>query len=204
MIGFFLGLRHGADPDHVAAITDIAAASGGGFKALRLSTIYAAGHAVMLLILGVIATSFGSLVPPGVDEALGRVIGATLLILAIMVVFNVLQGRAETKGSLLVNLVRRGRPATAEVGAADATVVGLIHGIGAETPSQMIILIAASATGGLGVVFAFVAGLFLTNTAIAMLAGSGFAMAKGSRAFLVLSMASAVYSGALGMSYMLA
>lgn len=204
MIGFLLGLRHGADPDHVAAITDIAAASGGGLKALRLSTVYAAGHAVMLLVLGAIATSFGAIVPAGVDEVFGRVIGATLLILATMVVVNLVQGRASTKGSLLVSLVRRGRGPSPEVGAVDASVVGLIHGIGAETPSQMLLLIAASATGGLGVVFAFVVGLFLTNTAIAMLAGSGFAVAKGSRAFLVLSMASAVYSGALGMSYMLA
>ena len=204
MIGFLLGLRHGADPDHVAAITDIAAASGGGFKALRLSTVYAAGHALMLLILGVVATSFGALVPNGVDEVFGRVIGATLLILAIMVVVGLVQGQPTTKGSLLVGVLRRRKTPSTEVGAVDASVVGLIHGIGAETPSQMLLLIAASATGGLGVVFAFVGGLFLTNTAIAMLAGSGFALAKGSRAFLVLSMASALYSGVLGMSYILA
>jgi high-affinity nickel permease len=204
MIGFILGLRHGADPDHVAAITDIAAASGGGLRALRLSTVYAAGHAVMLLALGVIATSFGALVPAGVDEVFGRVIGATLLILAIVVVVNLAKGRAATKASLLVGLLRRRRDPSGEVGAVDASVVGLIHGIGAETPSQMVLLIAASATGGLDVVFAFVVGLFLTNTAIAMLAGSGFALARGSRAFLVLSMASAVYSGLLGVSYILA
>jgi high-affinity nickel permease len=204
MMGFLLGLRHGADPDHVAAISDIAAASGGGVRALRLSTIYAGGHAVMLLALGLLATGFGALVPPGIDTMFGRIIGTTLVILAILVVYNLTQGRAVTRGSIVMNMVRRGRTRTTDLGPADATVVGLIHGIGAETPTQMILLVAASATGGLGVVLTFVGGLFLTNTIIAVLAGTGFALAKGSRAFLVLSFASAVYSGGLGLTYMLA
>jgi hypothetical protein len=202
MMGFLLGLRHGADPDHVAAISDIAASSGGGFRALRLATVYAGGHAVMLLVLGLLATSFGSLVPSGVDEAFGRVIGGTLLALALLVAYNLAQGRAETRGSLVRGLLHRGRPSS-QVGVADVTVVGLIHGIGAETPTQMVFLVAASATGGFWVVVTFVGGLFLTNTAIAALAGTGFALTKGSRAFVVLSAASALYSGLLGISYIL-
>lgn len=203
-MGFLLGLRHGADPDHVAAISDIAAASGGGMRALRLSTIYAGGHALMLLALGFLATGFGALVPAGIDTMFGRVIGATLIVLAVVVVYNLMQGRSVTRGSIVMSFVRRGRPPTADLGPADATVVGVVHGIGAETPTQMILLVAASTTGGLGVVLTFVGGLFLTNTIIAMLAGTGFALAKGSRAFLVLSLASAVYSGGLGLSYVLA
>jgi high-affinity nickel-transport protein len=204
MIGFLLGLRHGADPDHMAAISDIAAASGGGMRALRLSTVYAGGHALMLLALGLVATSFGSLVPAGVDEVFGRIIGGTLVVLAVVVAYNLFKGRAATRASILRDAVRRGKPASKEIGVADATIVGLIHGIGAETPTQMVLLVAASATGGLWVVLAFVGGLFLTNTAIAVLAGTGFALAKGSRAFLVLSGMSAAYSGLLGISYILA
>lgn len=44
-----LGLRHGSDIDHVAAISDLSATEGGGLRAFRLSTVYAVGHAAVLL-----------------------------------------------------------------------------------------------------------------------------------------------------------
>jgi high-affinity nickel permease len=54
-----LGLRHGYDIDHVAAISDLSAIEGGGLRGFRLSTVYAIGHAAVLLAFGVAAVSFG-------------------------------------------------------------------------------------------------------------------------------------------------
>ncbi len=48
-----LGLRHGPDIDHVAANSDLSATEGGGLRAFRLSTVYALGHAAVLVAFGV-------------------------------------------------------------------------------------------------------------------------------------------------------
>jgi high-affinity nickel permease len=50
-----LGLRHGSDIDHVAAISDLSATEDGGMRAFRLSTVYALGHAAVLVAFGVAA-----------------------------------------------------------------------------------------------------------------------------------------------------
>jgi high-affinity nickel-transport protein len=57
-------------------------------------------------------------------------------------------------------------------------VVGLIHGVGAETPTQVLVFLAAASAGGPAVgVFllaVFLAGLFLSNTGIAIASTYGF------------------------------
>jgi high-affinity nickel permease len=47
-----LGPRHGSDIDHVAAISDLSTTEGGGMRAFRLSTVYAFGHAAVLVAFG--------------------------------------------------------------------------------------------------------------------------------------------------------
>jgi high-affinity nickel permease len=86
-----LGLRHGSDIDHVAAISDLSATEGGGTRAFRLSTVYALGRAAVLLAFGVAAVSFGLVIPKAVDGLMGRVIGFTLIALAIYVVVGFLR-----------------------------------------------------------------------------------------------------------------
>lgn len=96
---FTLGLRHGWDWDHVAAITDITSSQAGDDarrRSLLFSTLYILGHALVVTALGVLAIAAGSTVPGWLDGVMGRVIGATLVALGIYVI---------------VSLVRHGRDA---------------------------------------------------------------------------------------------
>ena len=219
MLGIFtLGFRHGFDLDHVAAITDISGSQFGRLRAFVLSTLYALGHAVMVVVLGLGIAWAGWDVPDA-----GRVVGATLVVLGSYVLWCVATGRRPTsRAGLLTRGMHRMRdtlrpttvvehehghahgdhdplhrhtheeldpnggalepsPVTVEhrhrhrhegipapYGAAGAVGVGLIHGIGAETPTQVLAL--ASGTPSLA---PFLLGLFLANTVVAVVAAVG-------------------------------
>jgi high-affinity nickel-transport protein len=61
--------------------------------------------------------------------------------------------------------------------------IGVLHGIGAETPTQVVVFLAAASAGGIGaglvVLFAFVTGLVAANSAIT--AASAFGLAAAAR-----------------------
>jgi len=68
-------------------------------------------------------------------------------------------------------------------GKGTAFVVGMVHGIGAETPTQVLIFLTAVTTGGkLGgeaVLLTFIVGLLMSNTLITF--GSSFGFLRASR-----------------------
>lgn len=231
-----LGLRHGFDVDHLAAIGDIAGAERSPRRALGLSTVYALAHGAVVLVLGIVAVVGGSYVPPSLDEVLGRIAGLTLLMMGAYVLLGlvrhgtafrvrsrwslVLEGLAAVRGRLrdgaaVVEFAHdhphdHRRPhghdhATDEVRAEaqqGATVVGhrhphrhrgvlpgagygwrasagvgIVHGLGAETPTQVVLFVAAAGAGGvaagLSVLGSFVVGLLLANTTVAAVAAAG-------------------------------
>ncbi|RPJ13883.1 MAG: hypothetical protein EHM22_03435 [Actinobacteria bacterium] len=83
--GFLFGFRHGIDWDHIAAITDITSSQEERGRALEYGTIYALGHALVVLVIGVVAIALGARLPEGVDEVMGRIVGVTLIALGIYV-----------------------------------------------------------------------------------------------------------------------
>jgi high-affinity nickel permease len=202
-----LGLRHGYDVDHVAAISDLSATGGGGVRAFRLSTVYALGHAAVLLAFGVAAVSFRFVIPEAVDGLMGRVIGFTLIVLALYVVVGFARfGRTwqpRSRGSLIWSAAHRRlhhHDIDNDASTAGAFTIGMIHAIGAETPTQLLLLPAA-AEFGLGVVIAFVVGILLTNTVLAAASAWGLMRIRGSLAYSALSIAAATLSAVVGWGY---
>lgn len=97
---FTLGLRHGWDWDHVAAITDITSSQtgdGASRRSMLFSTLYIGGHALVVTLLGVVAIAAGSTIPGWLDGAMGRVIGATLLGLGVYVVVSLIRHGREAR-----------------------------------------------------------------------------------------------------------
>jgi cytochrome c biogenesis protein CcdA len=74
-----------------------------------------------------------------------------------------------------------------EYGAATSFLVGMIHGIGAETPTQLLVFVVAVQAGGritgVALLASFVVGLIASNTLIAV--ASTFAFLRAERNFLV-------------------
>src|SRR2546425_5325892 len=103
-----LGIRHGIDWDHIAAISDITStttnvesadarvsASRVRFGALEtravwLASLYALGHATVVAALGALALYFQTLLPKWIDPIMERVVGLTLVALGLSVFYSLL------------------------------------------------------------------------------------------------------------------
>jgi high-affinity nickel-transport protein len=81
--------------------------------------------------------------------------------------------------------------------------IGMLHGVGAETPTQVVVFLAAASAGGmaagLSVLLAFVVGLVAANSLITLASAFGLAAAaKRRRVQLVMGTATAVMSILVG------
>ncbi|MCU1389763.1 MAG: hypothetical protein JWL72_3101 [Ilumatobacteraceae bacterium] len=193
------GFRHGIDWDHIAAITDLTGSQRSMRRGMRLASMYAAGHALMILTLGVAAIVLAERLPDSVDSVMERVVGVTLIGLGAFLALVLIRSRGRATGSrwmMLHDAVRhrrrRGEPAGhahdsghhhrddmsgSPYGLPSAFGIGMIHGIGAETPTQVGVFAAAAAATGrlssLGILVFFIAGLLVANTVVAGSAAYG-------------------------------
>ncbi|HZC43207.1 MAG TPA: hypothetical protein VE195_03470, partial [Acidobacteriaceae bacterium] len=160
-----LGFRHGFDYDHIAAITDVVSVQSSRRIAIKLGMVYALGHALTVAGLGSIVILLGISLPAGIDRWAERLVGLTLLILGIYVlgtlVFRPDDTLPKSRYMLLHAGYHRARMAfkRRQEGAEEYTaprnfdarsvfVIGVIHGMGAETPSQLMIFLLAANLGG--------------------------------------------------------
>ncbi len=189
---FALGARHGVDWDHIAAITDLTSARKGDESAphrhvrrgMGLSFWYCAGHGLVLAVLGMLVLALGLGLPAGLDVAFEYVVGLTLVTLGSVVLYQLGRDRADYRYSgrisLVVGALRRGWARArrrdvptdlVDVDRRGAFLVGLLHGTGAETPTQVVLFASAGASGSAAtaavVLGAFVAGLVVADLLIA-------------------------------------
>jgi high-affinity nickel permease len=256
---FAFGFRHGIDWDHIAAITDITSSQTSVRTGLRFATLYAAGHAVVVFLIGIAAIVAGESIPDSIDSAMGRVVGVTLIVLGVYVVYSLIRYRedfrmrsrwmlmfaggrrlyrwvrarlgrqehahehdhsgehahdvvAEAEGAVLVRTkhthTHSHTDPFANYGTGTSLAVGALHGVGAETPTQVLIFLAAAGAGGAvaGVVTlaVFLVGLFVANSLLAVLSASGYlAATKRFKIYATVSCITAAASLVLGVSLLL-
>ncbi len=168
--------------------------------AVGLATLYALGHAFVVLVLGIAALLLGAVLPDWVDPILEKVVGVTLVLLGVWVLFSVyqyLRGKGEfrlrSRWMLVFDFVRYGW------GALQARIHGHEHTpsvhatqygpkTASETGSQALLLAGiAGVTGVTGIVIllAFVVGLLASNTLVAVVSASGFIGAQRLRTVYV-------------------
>ena len=192
---FALGARHGLDWDHVAAITDLTAPRGDddergadaarrGRRGLGLSFWYCTGHGLVLAVFGALVLLLGIGLPSGMDAAFEYVVGLTLVTLGGVVLYQLGRYRSDYRYtgrvSLVVGALRRGWARARrrevpgdllDVDRRGAFLVGLLHGTGAETPTQIALFAAAGASGSAAlaalILGAFVAGLVVADLGVA-------------------------------------
>ena len=195
-----------------------------------LGTLYALGHAVVVAILGVAALTLGAALPGWIDPIMGRVVGATLVFLGIYVFVSLYQYlrhggefRLRSRWMLVFDGVRYGwrrlqarihghdhvNPVEASsYGRRTAFGVGMIHGIGAETASQALLIasVGGAAGAGLGVpmLFAFIAGLVISTSAIVVLTATGFVASQlRTRIYVVVGILAGAFSLWVGSLFLL-
>lgn len=202
--GVGLGLRHGIDWDHIAAIADVTGSQPSRLRAMTMAVFYAIGHAGVVVALGLLAIWFGSLLPDWVDRYMETLVGITLVALGVWIFWTlrknhghlVIRSRWMLVGQglrALWNRARRRQPELIQDTAGRATAygpmastgIGMIHAVGAETGTQALLLASAagatSVLAGSFLLAAFAVGLVVSNTVIALASLTGFIGARGSR-----------------------
>jgi high-affinity nickel permease len=155
-IAVVLGLRHASDPDHLVAVTSLVAADGGDTRrAARLGAFWGAGHAVVLLVVGLPLVFFKSALPHWLEAGAEKAVGAVILVLALRVMVKWLRGdyRASAHdhagGHARRRHLRRGNgPGHRHVRVRSphqAFAIGVLHGL-AGTGAVVLLLIAALPT----------------------------------------------------------
>jgi len=221
---FALGLRHGVDWDHISAIMDITSSRKRARESIVLGWFYAGGHGTIVAVLGLAAVLLGLQLPPMVDTVMAYFVGLTLILLSVYVINMIvrhpdrdfrMRSRWSLIGSGLARAYRRmmsrmtGKPAPEKLprpssyGPASAYAIGLIHGIGGETPTQILLFLLAVGVGesvvAVPVVILFILGVFVTNSIISVLAAVGYAKAAGRpQVFRYVATGAAVFSFAIG------
>jgi cytochrome c biogenesis protein CcdA len=265
------GFRHGFDLDHLAALGDITGSSATRDRALKLSTLYVVGHALVVFSLGVAAVVAGAFIPASWEASMGRVIGVTLVALGLYLTWSVIRHggavRLRSRWMLAADGVRAASkrfrrtgetvviehshehshegshrhshpeeqagpalPARSVVATAHSHMhthvaalpadpfrgyssaaafgVGMLHGIGAETPTQVVLFASAAGAGttagGIAVLVSFLAGLVIANSLVAAASALGFAdRGRFPRAYVAIALVTAGFSLYLGITYLL-
>jgi high-affinity nickel permease len=199
---FLLGFRHGVDWDHIAAISDLVGVETKAKQGMFLAAMYSLGHGLVILVLGLGAVEIGKEIPGWLDAIMKTFVAVTLILLGSWMVITLirqwngfvlqskwslaLQAIREVKYAIMAKLLKKDIIYVASskkaVGRTGAFIVGIIHGFGAETPTQILLLSTAAGMGtfllGGSVVLAFVLGLILSTSLIALFAVIGFMKAR--------------------------
>lgn len=77
---FILGITHGFDVDHLAAITALASRGASNWETATLGLSFGFGHMITLLIFGIIGLITGLVIPPSFERG-AEIFGGLLLIL---------------------------------------------------------------------------------------------------------------------------
>jgi high-affinity nickel-transport protein len=90
-LGFFLGLRHATDPDHVVAITTIVSRERSTRAALAIGALWGLGHSVTILVVGGAIVLFGLVIPPRLGLSMEMAVAVLLIVLGAMNLTGVLE-----------------------------------------------------------------------------------------------------------------
>ena len=168
--------------------------------ALLLGTMYALGHGAVVLVLGLIAILAREFLPDWIDPIMERIVGVTLLFLAAYLFYSLyrfFRGEGDFKlrsrwmlvfagvrnlwGALRERLFGHKHEhvhETQRYGVRTALGIGVIHGVGAETGTQALVIATAvgaqSQAAGIVALIAFLVGLLISNSIVTVVSTAGF------------------------------
>jgi high-affinity nickel permease len=91
ILGFFLGMRHATDPDHVIAVTTIVAKQRGVAKAGIIGALWGMGHTLTIFLVGAAIILFKVAIPPRLGLSMEFAVGLMLILLGILNLTGVLR-----------------------------------------------------------------------------------------------------------------
>jgi len=137
LVGVAMGARHALDPDHLAAVSVLAADAPGARRGALLGALWGIGHAAALLGTGLVLAALAAELPPALGDAFELAVAVMLIVLGARAIHRVLRGPGDGPNILhahaRVSHRHAGPPAHVHVGARAIAwrplTVGLVHGL---------------------------------------------------------------------------
>src|SRR5262245_16322307 len=92
-VGFFLGMKHATEADHLAAVATLATRQATLLQTIRQGVAWGVGHSVVLLTIGTIVLMLGAAVPERMAQALEFCVGIMLVLLGADVLRRLIRER---------------------------------------------------------------------------------------------------------------
>jgi hypothetical protein len=151
-LGCLLGLRHACDPDHVIAVSAIAARLRRPYGAGWIALAWGLGHTVTILAVGATLMTLRLAIPPRVALSMELLVGLVLIALGANNLACLQRGDATAQHAA-------GNPAGGAAGLARRALgVGFVHGL-AGSAGVALLALAAVRTPGAAVAYLAVFGL---------------------------------------------
>jgi len=84
LIGFFLGMRHATDPDHVIAVSTIVSRERSGARAAMIGAFWGLGHTITIVLVGAAIILFNVVIPVRLGLTMEFAVALMLILLGIL------------------------------------------------------------------------------------------------------------------------
>jgi high-affinity nickel-transport protein len=148
-LGFFLGMRHATDSDHVIAVTTIVSRARSARAALWVGALWGLGHSATILTVGGAIVLFGWVIPPRLGLSMEMSVAVMLIVLGAMNLSGAL--------SRINQLARRHQHAGDEEeasvphahvrGPLRPLVIGVVHGLAGSAAVTLLVLTTITSAG---------------------------------------------------------
>jgi ABC-type nickel/cobalt efflux system permease component RcnA len=91
LLGFFLGMRHASDADHVIAVTTIVSRQRSYASALVVGALWGVGHTVTIVLIGGAIIVFGIVIPPRIGLTMEFSVALMLILLGVLNLTGILR-----------------------------------------------------------------------------------------------------------------
>jgi len=150
ILGFFLGMRHATDPDHVIAVTTIVTRQRGVAKAGIIGALWGMGHTFTIFVVGAAIILFKVAIPPRVGLSMEFAVGLMLILLGVLNLTGILR-RLQQEFTPSADIAPSGgsrfERALREMGLYNALrplAVGIVHGLAGSAAVALVVMAAIS------------------------------------------------------------
>jgi len=139
-LGFFLGMRHATDSDHVVAVTTIVRREKSLLSASMVGALWGLGHTLTILVVGGAIILFGIVLPARVGLTMELSVALMLVVLGAL---NVAGFRREVRAIQDAHDHDEEKPAKIGLGryqAIRSLIVGTVHGLAGSAAVALLVL----------------------------------------------------------------
>ena len=147
-LGFFLGMRHATDSDHVVAVTTIVSRERSPLAALWVGALWGLGHTATILVVGGAIVLFGWVIPPRVGLSMEMSVAVMLIVLGAMNLSGALKSiKQAAHKHEHASVDESPLPHTHLRGALRPLVIGVVHGLAGSAAVALLVLATIKSAG---------------------------------------------------------